>query len=160
MHVCTETLDCTAEYAADAVLGLASMPPTGYEFANVTWSMHDPTSFPYKKKAKETKHESGCHLMQPVAWRCPDLGLSPKNDVCRIMLSLCAFLSCPATSRLQENLKRHIQSTLFGTRRSLCSGRGADTSKQLAACDGDTGSRPKVPIVIFIKKKSKEALHP
>merc|ERR1712110_329579 len=44
MHVCTETLDCTAEYAGDAVLGLLIVPPMAYWFVNVTWSMHEPTS--------------------------------------------------------------------------------------------------------------------
>ena len=29
------------------------------------------------------KQPSSSHLVQPIAWRCPDLGLPPKNDVCR-----------------------------------------------------------------------------
>ena len=28
-----------------------------------------------------SKPASNCHLMQPVAWRCPDLGLNPKTCV-------------------------------------------------------------------------------
>ena len=29
------------------------------------------------------KQPSSSHLVQPIAYRCPDLGLTPENDVCR-----------------------------------------------------------------------------
>ena len=29
------------------------------------------------------KQPTSSHLVQPIAWRCPDLGLTPKNDMCR-----------------------------------------------------------------------------
>ena len=29
------------------------------------------------------KQPSSNHLVQPIAWRCPDLGMTPKYDVCR-----------------------------------------------------------------------------
>ena len=75
--------------------------------------------------------------MQPVAWRCPDLGLSPKNDVCRIMLLLCAtlsYLQCGRsdgnpTAHLANNLKACIRATFFDSLRSLGAGRGPVTSK-------------------------------
>ena len=34
-------------------------------------------------RALVVKQPSSSHLVQPIAWRCPDLGLTPKNDVCR-----------------------------------------------------------------------------
>ena len=75
--------------------------------------------------------------MQPVAWRCPDLGLSPKIDVCRIMLLLCAtlsYLQCGRsdgnpTAHLANNLKACIRATFFDSRRSSGAGRCPVTSK-------------------------------
>ena len=31
------------------------------------------------------------HLVQRTAWRYPDIGLNPKNDVCRKLLIVCVF---------------------------------------------------------------------
>ena len=34
-------------------------------------------------RALVVKQPSSSHLVQPIAWRRPDLGLNSKNDVCR-----------------------------------------------------------------------------
>ena len=115
------------------------------------------------KKTKETKKPTSCHLMQPVAWRCPDLGLSPKIDVCRIMLLLCAtlsYLQCGRsdgnpTAHLANNLKACIRATFFDSRRSSGAGRCPVTSKHWVHEMATPVPGPWVPT-----KKTKDALHP
>ena len=101
--------------------------------------------------------------MQPVAWRCPDLGLSPKIDVCRIMLLLCAtlsYLQCGRsdgnpTAHLANNLKACIRATFFDSRRSSGAGRCPVTSKHWVHEMATPVPGPWVP-----SNKSKDALHP
>ena len=109
------------------------------------------------------KQPTSSHLVQPIAWRRPDLGLNSKFDVCRTEnLVPCAMTEGEGIffkGRLIEPVlggplfwlrcssRRHgylvpLSSThgtrlLFGTRRSLSSGPGPDASKQLAARDGN-----------------------
>ena len=111
--------------------------------------------------------------MQPIAWRGPDLGLSPKNDVCRIMLLLCVTLSylqggrsdCNPTAHLANNLKACIRATFFDSLRSLGAGRGPVTSKHWLHEMATPVPGPWAPTnnnktKTNTQNKSKEALHP
>ena len=55
----------------------------GISLVNVSRSLLCATTFHQQLKTKHQQTKSSRHFMQPIAWGCPELGLNPKNDVCR-----------------------------------------------------------------------------
>ena len=63
----------------------------GIRLVNVSRSMLCATILTTKKpKNQKQQIKQSRHFMQPIAWGCPELGLNPKNDVCRNILIFCA----------------------------------------------------------------------